>query len=185
MKKLLELYLLFLKIGCVNFGGGLAMYPLLVYEFVEKRGWITDTELVDFYAVGRCTPGIVAINVSTFIGNKRGGPLGGIVATLGFVTAPLLILMLIATFLRRASSMPIVKNAFAGVRVCVCVLVVNALLQMWRKSIFDITTFAFFAVAFAICLGSRYLPISVSPPMVIVAALICGILLRRNAGEDK
>ncbi len=179
MKNLLQLYLIFLKIGSVTFGGGLAMYPILYDEFVKKRGWITEAELTDYYAVGQCTPGIIAVNVSTFVGNKRGGPLGGFIATLGFVTVPLVLLAAIAASLRRVTEFPAVRSAFAGIRVCVCVLIVNAVLRLWKNSVVDRPTLLLFAAAFAASAGSPYMPFSVSPALVVLASLLFGAAWRR------
>ena len=111
MPELLQLYLTFARIGLVNFGGGYAMLPLLERELVNDRGWCTTDELMDYFAIGQCTPGLIALNVSTFIGNKRKGVLGGITATLGFVTCPIIIILLIAMFLTNFADLPIVKNA--------------------------------------------------------------------------
>ncbi|WP_303321983.1 chromate transporter [Cloacibacillus evryensis] len=185
MKNLLQLYLIFLKIGSVTFGGGLAMYPILSYEFIEKRGWITEAELTDYYAVGQCTPGIIAVNVSTFVGNKRGGLPGGIVATLGFVTAPLLLLIAIAASLRSFAQVPAVRSAFAGIRVCVCVLIVNAVLRLWKNSVVDRTTLLLFAAVFAVSAGSPYMPFSVSPALIVLASLLFGIAWRRRMGGKR
>ncbi|MCQ4765474.1 chromate transporter [Cloacibacillus evryensis] len=185
MKNLLQLYLIFLKIGSVTFGGGLAMYPILSYEFIEKRGWITEAELTDYYAVGQCTPGIIAVNVSTFVGNKRGGLPGGIVATLGFVTAPLLLLIAIAASLRSFAQVPAIRSAFAGIRVCVCVLIVNAVLRLWKNSVVDRTTLLLFAAAFAVSAGSPYMPFSVSPALIVLASLLFGIAWRRRMGGKR
>lgn len=185
MKNLLQLYLIFLKIGSVTFGGGLAMYPILSYEFIEKRGWITEAELTDYYAVGQCTPGIIAVNVSTFVGNKRGGLPGGIVATLGFVTAPLLLLIAIAASLRSFAQVPAIRSAFAGIRVCVCVLIVNAVLRLWKNSVVDRTTLLLFAAVFAVSAGSPYMPFSVSPALIVLASLLFGIAWRRRMGGKR
>ena len=185
MKNLLQLYLIFLKIGSVTFGGGLAMYPILSYEFIEKRGWITEAELTDYYAVGQCTPGIIAVNVSTIVGNKRGGLPGGIVATLGFVTAPLLLLIAIAASLRSFAQVPAVRSAFAGIRVCVCVLIVNAVLRLWKNSVVDRTTLLLFAAVFAVSAGSPYMPFSVSPALIVLASLLFGIAWRRRMGGKR
>ena len=123
------------------------MFPILHHEFIEKRGWITERELTDYYAIGQCTPGIIAVNVSTFVGNKRGGPLRGIIATLGFVTVPLVLLIAIAASLRSFAQVPVVRSAFAGIRVCVCVLIVNAVLRLWKNSVVDRPTLLLFAAA--------------------------------------
>ena len=128
MKELFELFWLFAKMGSVTFGGGYAMLPILQRELVENRGWVTNEELADFYAVGQCTPGIIAVNTSTFIGEKRRGIAGGIAATLGFVFPSLIIISLIAAFLSNFAELAVVKNAFAGIQVCVCVLILNAVI---------------------------------------------------------
>ena len=140
MKELLELYFAFLKIGAVNFGGGYAMLPLLERDLVQNRGWTTTQDLTDYFAIGQCTPGLIALNVSTFIGSRRKGIPGAIAATVGFVTIPIVIILIIATFLQGFADYPVVQNAFAGIRVCVCVLIVQAVLRLWNKSVVDKTT---------------------------------------------
>ena len=94
MLELIKLYITFFKLGIVNFGGGYAMLPLLERELADKRGWTTSEELADFYAVGQCTPGAIAVNVSTMIGYKRKGVLGGIAATLGFISPAFIIIFI-------------------------------------------------------------------------------------------
>ena len=136
-KKILILFILFFKLGIVNFGGGYALLPLLTRELCDKRGWATEEELANYYAVGQCTPGAIAVNVSTFIGYKIGGMLGGIVATLGFVTPAFLIIFIIATLLTNFSENPFVKNAIAGVNVVVVVLILSAIIKLSKKSITD------------------------------------------------
>ena len=173
MKEYLELYRIFLRIGAVNFGGGYAMLPLLTHEFVDKLGWVTDQELTDYYAIGQCTPGIIAINVSTFIGNKRKGLLGGIVATLGFVTVPLLLLMVIAAFLQNFASYQIVHDAFAGIRVCVVVLILNTIVRLWKKSIAD--PFAIFLYLLVLLLN---LCTDISLVLLVIGAAVIGIIIR-------
>ncbi len=133
MKDLFELYITFAKIGSITFGGGYAMLPILQREIVENKKWESDEDLLDYFAVGQCTPGIIALNVSTFIGNKRKGTIGGIVASLGFITIPIALLLVISIFLNNFADYAIVKNAFAGVRVCVCVLILNAVERLWKN----------------------------------------------------
>ena len=132
------LYLIFFKLGITNFGGGYAMLPLLERELVTKRGWVTSEEITDYYAIGQVTPGAIAVNVSTFIGMKKKGVLGGIVATLGFITPAFLIIFLIASLLTSFASNSFVQNALAGIRVCVFVLVLYAIIGLFKKSIHDI-----------------------------------------------
>ena len=140
MKELISLFLVFFKIGIVNFGGGYAMLPLLSRELVDKRGWTTDSELADYFAIGQCTPGAIAVNVSTFIGYKRKGMLGGIVATLGFVAPAFFIIFIIATLLTSFASNEYVQYALAGIRIAVFALVLYAIVKLGKGTLVDIWT---------------------------------------------
>ena len=177
MGELLELYSVFLKIGAVNFGGGYAMLPLLEKELNEKRGWVTTGELMDYFAIGQCTPGIIALNVSTFIGNKRGGAIGAIAATVGFLTCPIVMIVIIAAFLQNFAHLAIVRNAFAGIRVCVCVLIVQAVMRLWKKSVVDTISFAIFLAVFLLTVFSKSLPLSLPAALLVIASGILGVLL--------
>lgn len=178
MKELLELYLVFLRIGAVNFGGGYAMLPLLEEDLNRKRGWVTTDELMDYFAIGQCTPGIIALNVSTFIGKKRHGIAGAAASTLGFLTCPIIIILVIAAFLTNFADIPLVQNAFAGIRVCVCVLILEAVIRLWKKSIPDWIAFVIYAVIFLLMVFSSLLPVKIPAAVLVVAAGIAGILIR-------
>ncbi len=180
MKELVNLFVTFAKIGSVTFGGGYAMLPVLQREFVEKRGWATDEELMDYFAIGQCTPGIIAVNVSTFIGNKRKGVIGGIVATLGFVFVPCILLMIIAACLNNFAELEIVKNAFAGIRVAVCVLILNAVERLWKKSIVNKMALFIFTVVFLLSLFT-----SISPAILVILAAIVGIVYFMARGGNQ
>ena len=184
MKELLELYLEFLKIGAVNFGGGYAMLPLLERELSEKRNWVTRDELLDYFAVGQCTPGLIALNVSTFIGARRKGVLGGIIATLGFVTVPIAIILVISALCVSYAELPAVKNAFAGVRVCVCVLILQAVLRLWKSSIRDGVALAVYLIVLGLTLASSVLPVSIPTVALVISAGLFG-LLYRGRGKKK
>ena len=134
----LQLYLVFFKLGIVNFGGGYALFPLLEREFVINRKWVTNQELTDYYAIGQCTPGAFAVNISTFLGIRRKGILGGIIATLGFVSPAFIIIFIIASVLTNFSSNPYVLDALAGIRVCVFFLVIYAITKLVKTSIKDL-----------------------------------------------
>ena len=133
MGNLLNLFLIFAKIGVTTFGGGYAMLPVLQREIVEKRGWATDEELMDYFAIGQCTPGIIAVNTATFIGQKQSGIAGGIMATLGVVSPSILIITLIALFLNNFADIEWIRHAFSGIRVCVCLLILNAVIKLGKK----------------------------------------------------
>ncbi|MBE6781866.1 MAG: chromate transporter [Ruminococcaceae bacterium] len=173
MKELFNLFGLFFKIGIMTFGGGYAMLPILERELAEKRNYVTMDEIMDYFAVGQCTPGIIAVNTATFIGFKRKGILGGIFATIGVVTPSLIIITLLATVLGFVAGNEIVKNAFAGVSVAVCALIVQAILKLVKSGIKDAFTVG---IALASFLASFFL--DASPIIVIIVAAIVGVLAK-------
>lgn len=186
LKILLDLFWTFAKIGAVTFGGGYAMLPILTRELVEKRGWTSDEELTDYFAIGQCTPGIIAVNVATFIGNKRKGFLGGLFATLGMVVIPTIIITIIAMFLTNFADNEYVKDALAGISVCVCVLVINAIIKLWKNSVVDGISFAIFAVAFVLSILSDYvLPFEISPVILVLAGGLAGVIIKQIGGKRK
>ena len=188
VKELLELYRTFVGIGCVTFGGGYAMLPILERELVEKRQWTTMDDLRDYFSIGQCTPGIIALNVSTFIGEKRGGVKGALAATTGFLTGPVLIILIIAAFLRNFATLPLVQHAFAGIRVCVCVLILQAVLRLWKKSVVDPFTLGLYISVFALNLLSGLLPVKIPAAVLVILAGAAGVFAanrkNRKAGEE-
>lgn len=180
MNKLLDLFFTFARIGGLTFGGGYAMLPILQREVVDKRGWATEEELMDYYAIGQCTPGVIAVNTATFIGQKTSGIIGGIVATLGVVFPSLVIISVIAAFIQNFADLAIVQNAFAGIRVCVCVLIFNAVTKLWKKSVVDKPTLFIFLVIF---IGSALTDLS--PIVFVVLAAIAGIVLKNKEVQAK
>ncbi|MGN0722768.1 MAG: chromate transporter [Treponema sp.] len=130
-----QLFLTFAKIGSFTFGGGIAMLPMLSTELVEKRKWITDDELLDYYAVGQSTPGIIAVNVATFSGYKKGGVFGGICATLGMIFPSVLIISILATLINSIDQFPLVQSALNGINVAVCALLCDASITFSKKSV--------------------------------------------------
>ncbi len=180
MKLLWELFLTFAKVGVMTFGGGMAMLPILQREVVENKGWATDEELVDYFAIGQCTPGIIAVNTATFVGQKQRGVLGGIVATLGIVFPSLIIITALAGVINSFSHLDWVQHAFAGIRVCVCVLIFNATLKLLKGSVKDWPA----AVIFAAVLAASLLT-DVSPVIFVAAAALCGIIIRNLIRREK
>ena len=182
MRELWELFSLFARVGAVTFGGGYAMLPILQRELVDKRGWVSEEELTDYFAIGQCTPGIIAVNVATFVGNKRKGTVGGIVATVGFTTVPIILLSLVAAGLGYLLTYPIVRSAFGGIRVCVCVLILNAVLRLWGRSVRDARTFCIFLAVFLLSVFGALLPIQPGPAVLVIAAALAGLLLGKAEG---
>ncbi len=180
MKKLFQLFTAFARIGVLTFGGGYAMIPMLEREVVEKHGWATSEELMDYYAVGQCTPGVIAVNTATFVGYGQMGAAGSIAATLGVVFPSFAIISLIAGVLTNFADIPAVKSAFAAVRVCVCVLIFNAVLKLWKSAIKD-------KAALLLCLAVFVLSVffDISPAVFVVFCAAAGILFTRLGVRGK
>lgn len=179
MKKLLALFVSFFKVGILTFGGGYAMLPMLQREVVERRGWITEEEILDCYAIGQCTPGVIAVNTATFVGFRQGGVWSAIAATLGVISPSLLIIAALAGIISRFSHLALVQHAFAGIRVAVCVLVGQAVVRLWRKGVKG-------AQGIAVCVGALMLSalFGVSAIWIVAAALIIGLLLAWKEGRQ-
>ena len=173
VNEFLELFLTFAKIGVMTFGGGYAMLPILQREVVENKHWATEEELMDYYAISQCTPGVIAVNIGTFIGPKYKGVLGGIVATLGVVLPSLIIISILAGLITNFSHLAWVQNAFAAIQVCVCVLIFNAVLKLLKKSVIDKRTTVIFLLVAA---GSLFL--TISPVWFVLLAAIAGLVLK-------
>ena len=173
MKQLLNIYWTFAKMGACCFGGGYAMLSLLQRIIVEQYHWATEEELMDYYAIGQCTPGVIAVNTATFVGNKNRGLAGGIAATLGVVAPSVLIITIIAAFIRNFAELAVVQNAFAGVRVAVCILIFNAVVKLWQKAVVDKPTIV---IAVSVFILSAFTELSTV--FLVVTAGILGVLLR-------
>ena len=178
-KILFELFTSFSKVGVMTFGGGYAMLPILQREIVDNRHWATDEELTDYFAIAQCTPGAIAVNIATFIGQKYCGVIGGIAATLGVVFPSLVIITLLAGVISTFSHLPAVINAFAGIRVCVCVLILNAVLKLWKSAVKGRLGLIIFC---AVTLGSLFFDIS--PVIFVLISAAIGIALVQ-LGKDR
>lgn len=180
MKQLFELFLAFARVGVMTFGGGYAMIPILEREIVDRHGWASEEELMDYYAVGQCTPGVIAVNTATFIGYKVAGTIGGIMATLGVVFPSVVIITVIAGILTSFADVPAVKSAFAGIRVCVCVLIFNAVLKLWKKAVVDKASLILFLGVFLLSVF-----FDISPIVFVVFCAVAGIMLTRMGVKGK
>lgn len=174
--ELLEIYLTFVKIGTFTIGGGLAMMPMLRRELIESKGWITEEELIDYYAVGQSTPGIIAVNVSTFVGYKRVGIIGGIAGSLGMVTPSFVIIMLLARFINSVSDYPVAQKALKGINVAVAALLTHVVYSFTKKTIKTPINFIFMMLSF-LCVGLLKLP-SYIVILVSIAIACCGVFVR-------
>ena len=178
MRLLWELFITFAKVGVMTFGGGYAMLPILQREVVEGKGWATDEELTDYFAIGQCTPGIIAVNTATFIGQKFKGNAGAIVASLGVVFPSVVIISLLAGIIEAFSHMTLVQHALGGIRICVCVLILNSVVKLYQKAVMDKATLTIFLL---VTLGSFFA--GISPVIFVIGAAAAGILLNKNGGK--
>ena len=179
MKILIQMFFIFARIGGFTFGGGYAMLPMLQKELVENKGWTTNEELIDYYAIGQCTPGIIAVNVATFVGYKTKGVLGGIFATLGMITPSIIIVGIIAAFVSGFQDYEVVQWAFSGIRAAVVALILSAMWKIAKKSLVDI-----FAVIIFLTVAALSFFTDLSPVIFVVTAGVCGLVLN-SAGIRK
>lgn len=180
MKEYLELFFAFAKIGVMTFGGGAAMLPMLQRELLEKRQWVTEEELMDYYAIGQCTPGIIAVNTATFVGDKRKGTPGAVAATIGMVFPSLVIIVILASVISAVSDLSWVQHAFAGIRACVCVQILNAVIRLAKKSVVDVWTTVIFVAVFGVNVF-----LDLSPIWFVLLAAIAGIVIRVLQAKGK
>ena len=182
LKQFIELYLAFVKIGTFTFGGGLAMMPIMQRELIEKRGWITEEEIIDYFAIGQSTPGIIAVNVATFVGYKRLGVLGGIIGTLGVVTPSWVIIMILAGAISSIDKYPVAQKALRGINVAVAALLTSVIVKFSKKTIKNIWNAVFMLLAFALIYFFK-----VQSVWIIIASLVIGCLLtlyrQKKAGQ--
>jgi chromate transporter len=175
----IQLFLTFAKVGVCTFGGGYAMLPILQREVVENRGWATDEDLTDYFAIGQCTPGIIAVNTATFIGSKLKGIPGGICATFGLIFPSLLIIVLIAASLSQFQDNATVTHAFNGIRACVCVLIINAVIKLAKSSLVDVPSVCIFLTVFGL---SAFL--GLSPALLVGICGLVGFIVHKNKHSE-
>jgi chromate transporter len=183
MTELLRLFLCFFKIGALTFGGGYAMLPILQREAAEKHGWLSDEQVVDYYAVAQCLPGIIAANTAILTGYRVRGRLGGLVSALGVATPSLMIIMIIAAFLRNLLEYEIVQNAFWGIRVVVSALIVQAVIKVWKSAMKSVFSYVLYGGALALSWFTN-----ISTAVIVAAAVLLGIgygVLVIDRREDK
>lgn len=177
-RDVLSLFWTFFKIGAFTFGGGYAMIPILEREFVTNRGWITSDDMLNYVAIGQSTPGIIAVNMATFIGYRRAKFLGALFATLGVITPSLIIISLIAAFLSNFSEIIYVQKALAGINIAVAVILVSAVWDLGKKSIVDIIGFCLAVIAFVVVTVFK-----INSIFVILFALFVGIAVKGRGAK--
>ena len=196
MNLYLDLFLTFAKVGVCTFGGGYAMLPILQRELVENKQWATEDQLADYYAVGQCTPGVIAVNTATFVGSNLAGTAGGVVATLGLVFPSIVIILVIAAFLQNFMHIQWVIHAFNGVRAGVVALILSSVIKLYKTSVVDWPTRIIYAAVLVLAAAGAFLTLPegalgtvlgflLSPVVLVVAAGVAGLCVRAAKGGLK
>ncbi len=184
MKKYLDIFFAFCRVGGLTFGGGLAMLPILEREMInDSHQWLTKEEISDYYALAQCAPGIIAINTSVLCGNQIAGVLGGIVAAFGVVVPSIIVILIIASVLNNFMSVPVVISALMGIRAGVCALILKTVMNLSRKNVVDKLTLIVFLVALAALTFA-----DVNPVVPVVIGAVVGInakcfVMQKKEGE--
>lgn len=192
----LDLFLSFAKVGVCTFGGGYAMLPILQREIVEKKKWATEDELADYYAVGQCTPGVIAVNTATFVGTNRAGVGGGIIASLGVVFPSVVIILVIAAFLQNFMHIAWVGHAFSGIRAGVVALILSSIIKLFKGAVKDAATGIIYGVVLVLAVVGAFVPMPggamgavldfiCSPVVLVVLAGVAGLCVRTAKGGLK
>ncbi len=196
---LLDLFLTFAKVGVMTFGGGYAMLPILQREVVEKKKWATEDQLADYYAVGQCTPGVIAVNTATFVGSSQGGIPGGVIATLGVVFPSILIILAIAAFLSNFMHLEAVSHAFNGVRAGVVALILVSVIKLFKGAVKDWPTRIIYALVLVLAAAGSFVPLPeatsasalavwntvTSPVFLVILSGVAGLAVRGVKGGRK
>ncbi len=195
MPVLVDLFLTFARVGVMMFGGGYAMLPILQREVVEKKGWATEEQLADYYAIGQCTPGVIAVNTATFVGSYQAGIAGGVIATLGVVTGPIIIILAIAAFLSGFMDMPVITHAFNGVRACVTALILISVIKLFKGAVKDWPTRIIYVIVLGLAAAGMFLAaperlgaawkVITSPVFLVLMAGLAGLAVRSRKGGLK
>lgn len=176
---LLQLFLTFAKIGAFTLGGGYAMVPIIQSEVVDKRKWIDKDEFIDILAVSQSTPGVLAVNMSTFVGYKTRGLLGAAISALGCILPSFVSIILIAMFFSRIMGEDIVKQAFMGIRPAVAALITFSVYKIAKTSKIKLWWYTVTVLAFA---ANMFL--NQDPILIIISSGLVGFLFGRE-GKHK
>lgn len=187
MNKVTELFFSFAKIGIFTFGGGYAMISVIENCCVDKKKWITHDEMMDIAVIAESTPGPIAINCATFVGYKIAGVLGAVFSTLGVVLPSFAIILVISTILDDFLSIPLVANAFTGIKVGVGLLILNAGITMLKKMSSSVFARIILGVSFAIMMLVNLLSLNFSTIAMMLIAGVVSIIyfLINEMREDK
>ena len=192
MKEYLGLFYAFMRVSLFSFGGGYAMIPVVERELINKRGWVNMDEVMDYYTIAQITPGLIGVNLSTFVGHKRKGTIGGIIATLGYVLPSATLLTIAAIFISNLADIPVVRHAFTGIRIAVCALILDTVIKLVKGVFKNIKSLAAYVIVFVLSiLPHGIVPAFIKSPVTLVLASgLAGLFFYRqkklpSAGEKE
>ncbi len=166
----------FFKIGAILLGGGYVIIPIMKQELVEKRNWLTDDEVFDYYSVSQCLPGIIAINMSILVGYKLSKTKGMLASVFGMALSPFVSIVIVASFLTKIMNLPFIDCFLGGVNLSVIILIYLTLKEMWKKSIVDLFSFFWFVLILSLTI------IKVNPALLIIGSILLGLAIQKNKG---
>ncbi len=184
MNMYLQLFLAYMKVGAVTFGGGYAMLPILKRELVDRRNWVTEADLIDCYAIGQCTPGVIAVNAATLIGYQKKGVLGAVCATVGVVFVPVLLIISIATVLQQFSENENVQHALAGMSVAICAIIAVTVAKLIKKTCRDIPTVIIALSVLVLSYLGLHIVLTVLAA-AITGIVVCNVKARKKGGRQQ
>lgn len=186
MNILSELFLTFAKIGTFTFGGGYAMISMIEHHCVEQKKWITHDEMMNIAVIAESTPGPIAINCATYTGYMVGGVSGALAATTGVVLPSFVIIYCISMFLDQFLTLPIIANAFGGIKIAVGILILNAACTMLKKMKKGILSVSITILSSIIMLCVSFFAWNFSSiTLMVIAAIVslCVFLIRKNTAR--
>lgn len=172
---MIKLYTTFFKIGLFSFGGGYAMIGLLNKELCNKNNYCSEEELLDYYAIGQVTPGIIAVNTATFIGYKQKGILGAIVATLGIISPSVIIITILANILAKYIDNPNFNYILNGIKLAIIVLMAEAIINLFKKAVTCWSQLLIYLLILVVVLLT-----SISSVWIVIGLLLMGVLSYRG-----
>jgi chromate transporter len=186
MGDFLRLFFTFLKIGVITFGGGYSIMPVLERELVNAKGWLTMNELVEYYTIGQITPGMIAVNLATFVGYKQKKIIGAALATFGFILPGVTLITLTALLLKNFSNTPVVQHAFAGIRLVVAALITQTVVKLASMIVQKQRGVLKNMIAAVICVTSFVLSLvwQVNPVMLVAASALAGFICFRRQNTN-
>lgn len=178
-KRLWPIFITMAKIGLFTFGGGWSIIAQIQSEFVDRRGWMTEEQIVDYMSLAKSFPGIMIINMSVFSGYAMAGIPGAVLAAFGLSFPALVAIAIVTYFYATLRDNVYVAKILAGVRSVVIPIIISACLRLWKTAVRWRSSWVILGISFAICAVSDF-----NKLILVICALIAGLLIWRGRIED-